>query len=120
MNAKSNRCIVTAAVTGEEKNLFSAMARDLDVSCDVLMRRLIRHFLNVRISWEELFKPNRASKKNETDIAAAKSYMRTHVNPDQYAALTQIAEEWGSTASVVLRKLVLSYIAGDIERRDIW
>jgi hypothetical protein len=120
MKDKTSRCVVTAAVSEKERKFFATMACDLDVSCNVLMRRLIRYLLNGKISWGELFSPiKELPTANEAD-ATRKSYLRTHLTYEQYTAFTQIADEWGSTVAIVMRRLVLRYIAGEIDRRDIW
>jgi hypothetical protein len=120
MNTKINQCVVTAPVNGEEKRLFVLKARDLNVSCNVLMRRLVRYFLDGKILWDELFKLSKKLPGVDEAGSTGKTYIRTRLELDQYAAFTQVTEDWGSTASVVLRRLVLLYITGDIERRDIW
>jgi hypothetical protein len=120
MKDKTNRCVVTAPVNGEEKRLFILKARDLNVSCNVLMRRLVRYFLDGKISWDGLFKLSKKFPGVDVVGSTGKTYMRTHLELEQYTAFTQVTEDWGSTASVVLRRLVLLYITGDIERKDIW
>jgi hypothetical protein len=42
------------------------------------------------------------------------------LSPEVYAAFARLAEEWGSTTSIVLRRLMLLYISGEIEREAIW
>jgi hypothetical protein len=37
-----------------------------------------------------------------------------------YTAFARLAEEWGSTTATVLRRLMLLYISGEIEREAIW
>jgi hypothetical protein len=117
MNVK-NTCTVTVPINREERKIFAAIAIDLDVSCSILMRRLVKFFLNGKISWNKLFKQQTTGVDEARVIG--KSYMRTKLEPERYAAFVKMAEEWGSTPSVVLRRLVLRYIAEDIERRDVW
>jgi hypothetical protein len=120
MNAENKRCTLTTAVTEKEKNSFVEIAHDLDAPCDLLMRRLVHYFLDGKISWMELFKQsNELLMKNMPDNSR-KVNMRTHLSPARYVAFTQITEYWGSSTAVVLRRLILLYVAGKIERADIW
>jgi hypothetical protein len=65
--------------------------------------------------------------KRSNDLAAAdgpdgddKKYIRTQLTTEMYTAFARLAEEWGSTTSIVLRRLMLLYISGEIEREAIW
>ena len=120
MNVKNALYVITAAVSNDERQQFSAIAHDFGVSCSMLLRRLVQYFLDGKISWNDLFKQSQKLPGADETSVARRSYMRTRVKAEQYTAFAQLAEGWGSTAAVVLRRLVLLYIAGDIERRDIW
>jgi hypothetical protein len=49
-----------------------------------------------------------------------KKYIRTQLSSEMYTAFARLAEEWGSTTATVLRRLMLLYISGEIEREAIW
>jgi hypothetical protein len=120
MSIKNTKCVITASVSDNEREIFAAMARDLDVSSSVLMRRLVRYFLEKEIVWADLFGQN-----NELPVAGdpgnpRKKQVRTTLAPEQYAAFAQRVEAWGSTSAIIVRRLILFYIAGKIERGDIW
>jgi hypothetical protein len=107
-------------VSGEEKRLLVEAARDLDVPYYTLMRRLVRYILDGKIGWMELF-------KQSNDLAGAdgpdgddRKFIRTQLNPELSSAFAQLAEEWGSTTGIVLRRLMLLYIFGKIPRDAIW
>lgn len=124
MNVKNKQgtVTVTAAVNEKEKNLFTEIAREIDVPHNILVRRLIRFFLDEKIAWNELFRQHddlsvayrlKGSEKRDKRL-------RTQVEPEQYATFTRRVEELGSTTGIVLRRLISLYVAGKIERRDIW
>ena len=84
------------------------------------MRRLIRYFLDEKVSWIDLFRQYNELPLADTSDKAEKRRMRSTLEPEQYFAFVQRAEEWGSTTAVVMRRLMLLYVAGKIERGDIW
>jgi hypothetical protein len=120
MNAEYRQCIVTTGVSDNEEKLFTAMARDVDVSCNILMRRLIRYLLEEKISWTELCARYKNLTATDTLGASEKKRIRTTLPPEQYTAFAQLAENWGSSMGIAARRLIQLYIAGKIERRDIW
>jgi hypothetical protein len=121
MSAKSKQCTVAAAVSEKEKTLFTAMARnELGVSCSALMRRLIRYFQDGKISWTDLFKQYSEISTADEPGRGEKKYMRVNLEPEEYFPFAQHSEGWGSTTGIVLRRLILLYISGKIERGDLW
>ena len=96
------------------------MARDLDVSCKILTRRLIRYLLDGKISWADMFTRYKDLAVADAPDSRRKAQMRTTLPPEQYAAFAQLAESWGSTTPTVIRRLILLYVTGKIGRRDIW
>ena len=119
MSAKNKQCAVTTVVSEKEKSLFLAMASELSVPHNVIMRRLIRYFLEEMVSWTDLFRQyNELPLADEPD-KTKKRRMRCTLEPEQYFAFALRVEEWGSTTAVVMRRLMLLYVAGKIERRDI-
>jgi hypothetical protein len=120
MSVKENQCVVTTVVTEAEKRLFVEMARSLNVPYTVLMRRLIRYFLDEKMSWADLFRQYNELSFPEAPEGSRKKPMRARMDPGEYAAFAQRTEEWGSTTSIVIRRLILLYIAGRIEKGVIW
>ncbi|MDR1907768.1 MAG: hypothetical protein LBQ43_02795 [Holosporales bacterium] len=120
MRVKNNSCAVTTVVTEAEKRLFIAMAHSLDVPYTVLMRRLIRYFLDEKISWSDLFRQYNELSLTDTPENPVNRHIRTHVGVEQYTAFVQHTEEWGSTPTAIARRLILLYITGKIERGAIW
>jgi hypothetical protein len=112
--------VITAALSSKERELFTALATFLDVSYSTLMLRLVKYLLNGEITWDDLFTQSKGIPGVDEARIVDKSYLRTNVTPEQYAAFEKIAKEWGSAPTVVLRKLVLRYITGDIKRQDVW
>jgi hypothetical protein len=117
--AKENPCAVTTAVSGEEKRLLVETARDLDVPYYTLMRRLVRYILDGKIDWMELFKQSNEL-TGEDGPDGGRKFIRTQLNPELSSAFARLAEEWGSTTGIVLRRLMLLYIFGKIPREAIW
>ena len=120
MNVKHNQCIITTGVSDNEKELFEAMARNLDISCNAIMRRLVRYFLDEKISWSELFGKYDELPGIDTPNMPRKKQARTTLAPEDYSTFARRVEELGSTTGIVVRRLILRYIAGKIERREIW
>jgi hypothetical protein len=120
MRNKENQCAVTTAVSDKEKELLVGLACDLDVPYCIVMRRLVRYFLDEKISWMDLFKQYMELSVEDEPESAERKFIRTQLTPERYAAFSQRAEEWGSTTGIVLRRLMLLYIAGKIERNAIW
>jgi hypothetical protein len=120
MSAKSKPCAVTTVVNVKERSLFIAIARSLDIPYSALIRRLIRYFLEGKISWVDLFRQHGELPMADELDNDSKRVMRILLDSEQYSAFTQITEEWGSTTAIVIRRLMLLYITGKIERGDIW
>ena len=120
MSVKNKRCTVTTVVSENEKSLFIAMAIELGVPYNVIMRRLVQHFVDEKISWPDLFRQYKELPLADTPGKTEKRRMRSTLEPEQYFSFTRRAEEWGSTTAVIMRRLMLLYVAGKIERRDIW
>ena len=118
-NSKSEKlqCIITASVSGQEKERLVAVSRNLDIPYCRIIRQLIRYIVKGQIGWMDLFeRTNESIAKDETK----KVYIRTTLNPELYAAFVQLVEDRGSTTSVVIRRLVSLYGTGKIEWKSIW
>jgi hypothetical protein len=113
------KCTVTAMINAKESALFVTMALSLGIPVNSLVRRLIQYFLSDKISWTDMFGHNKLLVMEDSSNSEKKQ-LRTKLAPEQYSAFTQKAKDWGSTPSVTVRQLVLLYVAGEIERRDIW
>jgi hypothetical protein len=120
MRSKELQCAVTTAVSDKEKSLLVETARSLDVPYYVLMRRLVRYILDGKIDWVNLFKQSNELRVGDEPEKNGKKFIRTQLSSEHYSAFARLAEEWGSTTGVVLRRLMLLYIAGRIEREAIW
>jgi uncharacterized protein YueI len=92
-------------ITPKEREFFLATACNVDVPHNMLMRHLVRYVLRDGIDWANLLKESRelsnnaAQEQNDTK----KVVMSTQLTPELYAAFIRLAEEWGSTASVIMR-----------------
>jgi hypothetical protein len=117
---KNNQCLITASLDEKEKEFFEVIARSLDVSCNVIIRRLVRYFLDEKISWNELFRKCDELPGIDTPNTPRRKQVRTTLIPEEYSIFARRVEEWGSTTAIVVRRLILLYIAGKIERREIW
>ena len=120
MDVEKKQCGVTTTVTNQEKELLIDTARSLDVPYYILMRRLIRYILDGKIEWMELFRRSHELAAADVPDDDDKKFIRTQLSPEVYGAFARLAEEWGSTTSIVLRRLMLLYVAGEIEREAIW
>lgn len=120
MKNKELQCTVTVGMNAKEKALLLAAAHDLDVPYYFLMRRLVRYILDGKIEWMELFRQSNELAADDGLEGGEKVYMRTQLSPERYSAFARLAEEWGSTTAIVLRRLLLLYIAGKIGRNSIW
>jgi len=119
MKVKNNeelRCFITAKVSIQERERLVAVADSLDIPYCRILRQLIRYIVNGHIGWLELFdKTNDVVLQEETRVS-----IRTKLTPELYATFVQLAEERGSTTSIVLRRLMLLYVTGKIEWKMIW
>jgi hypothetical protein len=120
MGVKEKQCGITTAVTHEEKQLLIDTARNLEVPYYILMRRLVRYILDGKIEWMELFRQSNELSAGDVPDSHDRKFVRTQLSREVYAAFTRLAEEWGSTTSIVLRRLMLLYVSGKIEREAIW
>jgi hypothetical protein len=120
MRSKENQCAVTTAVSDREKELLIETARGLDVPYYIVMRRLVRYFLDEKISWMDLFRQYRELPVEDEPENTDRKFIRTQLSPERYAEFALRAEEWGSTTGIVLRRLMLLYLAGKIGREAIW
>jgi hypothetical protein len=118
MKKKDIQCGVT--MSQKEKELLLATANYLDVPYSLVMRRLIRYILDGKIEWTDLFRMSNGLEINNESDNTGTVYFRAQLSLDMSIAFAQLADEWGSTTSVILRRLVLLYITGKIERHAIW
>jgi hypothetical protein len=119
---KPKTITMTVAVSEKEKNLFTEIARKIDVPHNLLVRHLIRYFLDGKRSWDELFGEQVVLPAPYTLDGSEKKgqRLRTKVEVEQYATFMRRVDERGSTAGIVLRRLMLLYAAGKIAPEDIW
>jgi hypothetical protein len=117
---KQDAFTITIAVSEEEKSSFAAIARELDVALNVLLLRLVRFFLDEKITWADLLKQDDVLPVYTKGSKKRTQRLRTKMAPELYAAFMRRIEELGTTEGIVLRRLISRYIAGKIERRDIW
>jgi hypothetical protein len=110
MSLENSKCAITTAVNEKEKNLFTEIAREFSVSRHTVLRRLIRYFLDGKISWTDLLKHYSEPQAAEGPDKDRKKYMRVNLEPEEYLTFVRHAEEWGSTTSIILRRLVLLYL----------
>ena len=113
------KCTVTAKISAKEIDLLATIARRLGIPVNSLVRRLIQYFLSDKISWTDMFGHNKLLVMEDSSNSEKKQ-LRTKLAPEQYSAFKQKAKDWGSAPSVIVRQLILLYVAGEIERRDIW
>jgi hypothetical protein len=118
MKKKDIQCGVT--MSPKERELLLATANYLDVPYSLVMRRLIKYILDGKIEWTELFRMSNALEFNDEPDNAGSVYFRTQLSLDMSIAFAQLADDWGSTTSVILRRLVQLYVTGKIERHAIW
>jgi hypothetical protein len=112
--------LVSASLDVKEKELLEAMAHSLEVPCNIIVRRLVRYFLDGKISWSELFGKSDELPVISTPNMPKKKQVRATLVPEEYFVFSRKVEEWGSTTSIVVKRLIQLYIAGKIERREIW
>jgi hypothetical protein len=120
MKAKSAECFVSVPVNDNERNILKTMARAIRVSRNTLMFRLARYFLDGKISWTDLLEQNLEMSIASEPSQGEKKYINVKLEPEEYFPFARRAEEIGSTPAIILKKLISSYIAGKIERGDIW
>ena len=117
--AKSGRCYLKTRISPGERELFFAAARDIDVPYYLLMRRLVRYVLKDDIDWPGLLKNFNGRHVGQKREETKKVSMRTQIPLELYDAFAEFAEKWGSNVNTVMRKLILLYTAGTIERHAI-
>jgi hypothetical protein len=120
MNVKNDRCVVTTAISGEDKKLLATMARGFHVPSNSVICRLVQYFLDRKISWAELSEQYSALPVMDGPDYPKKKQVRATLDSEQYSAFAQKVEEWGSTTVIAIRRLIALYLAGKIERGDIW
>ena len=118
MKRKELQC--GATISKKEKKLLIATALSLDAPYYLIMRRLVRYILDGKIEWTDFFRKSNDLTVGDESEESGKVFVRTLLTHDAYIAFGQLAEEWGSTTSIILRRLVLLYITGKIERHAIW
>ena len=117
---------ISTKLNEKEKALLVQVSKELNVPCNRIMRRLVHYVMEGKIEWLEIIKKTSdlLGKLELNSVAENRNLrsfsVRTDLPPDLYGTFTRLAEEWGSTPNTVLRKLVLLYVAGGIERGDIW
>jgi Zn-dependent peptidase ImmA (M78 family) len=120
MKSRNTQCSVSVAISDNEKDLFAAIARYFRVSRNALMRRLVRYFLDEKISWETLLKHGSEMQVANEPHQGSKKYISAKLEPEEYFPFARYAEDRGSTPGIALKKLISSYVSGKIERGDIW
>jgi hypothetical protein len=120
MNVKSNYCVITAAVSEEEKKLFIARAHEFGVSANAIIRRLVQYFLDEKISWTDLSRLYAELPIISDCNNSRRTQVRATLASEQYFVFSRKAETWGSTPTVTIKRLILLYLSGKIERQEIW
>jgi hypothetical protein len=117
---------ISTSLNKKEKGLLVEVSKELNVPYSRIMRRLVHYIMEGKIEWLEIIRKSKDllgkfNENSDVDNSNLRSFVvRTDLPPDLYGTFTRLAEEWGSTPNMVLRKLVLLYVAGGIERGDIW
>ena len=122
-NEESGRPI-RVRLSAEERELFVSTARSVDVPHNMLMRHLVRYVLRDEVSWLDLLKEFKELKEISVNTIMSteetkKITLCTQLTPELYTAFARLAEEWGSTTNIILRRLMLLYSMGKIERHAI-
>ena len=115
---KKLQCIVSTSLNRQEKESLIDVSRKLDIPYCNITRQLIRYFLQGQLMWLDLFEMTNDC--IEPLDKSKKVPLRTTLNPELYMSFVQFVENKGSTTSVVLRRLILLYITGQIEWKTIW
>jgi hypothetical protein len=116
----NDRYLVTASLDAKEKALFETMVHSQDASCNLIMKRLIRYFIDGGIPWRGLFGKYDGLPVVDTPNMSRRKQVRTTLKPEHYSAFVQSVEECGSTTAIVVRRLIQLYISGKIKKGDIW
>jgi hypothetical protein len=117
---------ISTKLNEKEKALLVEVSKELNVPCNRIMRRLVHYIMEGKIEWLEIIRKSKdflgkLKPSGDVDNSNTRSFIvRTNLPPDLHGTFTRLAEEWGSTPNMVLRKLVLLYVAGGIERGEIW
>ena len=116
-NPKEAQCAISINLDIQERDQLVAIAREIDLPRNRIIRQLIRYFLQGRIEWLELFE-----KTYDIGIGAIKEKVavRTCLPPELYTAFVQFVEKKGSTTGVVLRRLIFLYITHEAIWKTIW
>ena len=117
--AKPGHCYIKTIMSPKERELFFAVARDMDVPYYLLMRHLVRYVLKDEIDWPELLKNFNGRHECQEHNDTKKVGMRTQISTELHNAFSEFAEKWGSNVNAVMRKLILLYSAGAIQRHEI-
>jgi hypothetical protein len=120
MKAKRTECYVSVAMNDNDRNILTTMAYGISVSRNTLMRRLVRYFLDGKISWTDLLKQSSEIPVASDPSQGGKKYIHAKLEPEECFAFARSVEEIGSTPGIVLKRLIMLYISGKIDRGDIW
>ena len=107
---------ITTRISQDERAQLLAVAQNQDIPYGNILRQLIRYILRREIGWVELFeKTNDDALKDKASVT-----IRAKLPGETYIAFSELAEKMGSTASIILRRLVLLYVNNKVDWKTVW
>ncbi len=123
MTFESREYVISTTLTGEEKKKLDFMAHDWGIRSGTIMRRLIQYFIADKMSLVDVLKKSNEIKDNLPNSAEEKTikyFVRTSLGFGEKNKLNILVSEWDLSNSAVTRRLIQLFIAGVIEKKDIW
>ena len=124
MTLESRPYVISTTLTEEEKKKLDFMAHDWGIRSGTIMRRLIQYFISDKMSLVDVLKKSNEIKDNlpnsPSEEKTMKCFVRTSLGFGEKNKLNILVSEWDLSSSAVTRRLIQLFIAGVIEKKDIW
>lgn len=123
MNREKMEYTLSASVTFTEKSLLLGIAHEWGIAYSTIMKRLLLYILDGKMDMPSMFKrfqALRASHSEEKLPESDKVLLKVTISADLHLQLLNMADDWGSKPSLVMKALLQLFLAGQIEKRSIW
>lgn len=114
---------VSVPLTRKQKDTIQSITKENGISTCILMRRLLAYVLNKKIEVPVLFQKSkvfRVMEEPKSSGSVKTPSVRTPMDTVFYSQVVSLADEWGSTPSIIMRALLLLFLDGQISMQDIW
>ena len=117
---KTRRTSVNTTISVNEKKILDEIAQEWGLKPGIILRRLILHLLQGKITLLEILKKPSVQEIDSSDEEKNFFPIRSALSQAEKTALLTISKEWDFTVSAILRRLIRALTSGDIPKNSLW